>query len=136
MSTASYRKHTGGCHCRAVRFEVMLPEQIIVEDCNCSICAMVRNAHIIVPKSRFKLLSGEEALTEYRFNTQVARHLFCKHCGVKSYYIPRSNPDGIAVTYACLDDPNDFQHVQINQFDGVNWEQNAGALASRSKDNQ
>lgn len=130
----SLRKHAGGCHCGAVRYEVLLPERIIVEDCNCSICAKVRNAHVIAPASRFTLIQGEDVLTEYQFGVHVARHLFCKVCGVKSFYIPRSNPDGVAVTYACLDDPNDFDDVEVHAFDGVNWEANAPALASRSKE--
>ncbi|MEM6625596.1 MAG: GFA family protein [Pseudomonadota bacterium] len=127
------RWRSGGCHCGAVRFEVALPERIEVEDCNCSICAMSRNAHIIVPASRFRLLMGEAHLTRYTFNTHVAQHLFCKTCGVKSFYTPRSNPDGYAVTWRCLDDPQDFDAVEILPFDGVNWEDNAAALAHKSK---
>ncbi|MEM7568671.1 MAG: GFA family protein [Pseudomonadota bacterium] len=91
--------YVGGCHCGAVRFDVDLPPEIDVEDCNCSICVMSGNVHVIVPASRFRLLQGEDHLSEYRFNTKQARHLFCKTCGVKSFYIPRSNPDGFAVTY-------------------------------------
>jgi len=123
--------HTGGCHCRAVRFEVDLPSRMEAEDCNCSICAMSGNIHVIVPASRFRLLQGAEKLTEYRFNTGRARHLFCPTCGVKSFYIPRSNPDGVAVTYRCLDDWRALD-VRIASFDGVNWEANAARLAHKS----
>ena len=126
-------QHTGGCHCRAVRFEVNLPERLEAEDCNCSICAMSGNIHVIVPASRFKLLQGEDALTRYTFNTGAAQHLFCKTCGVKSYYIPRSNPDGVAVTYRCLDDWQKLD-ITICPFDGQNWEANAASLAHKSKD--
>ena len=126
------RTHTGGCHCRAVRFEVGLPDAFEVEDCNCSICAMSGNIHVIVPSGRFRLLSGAETLTEYRFNTGNARHLFCRTCGVKSFYIPRSNPDGFAVTWRCLDDWSTLD-VTVNPFDGQNWEANAAALAHKSK---
>ena len=119
--------HKGGCH-----FEVDLPAAIEVEDCNCSICAMSGNDHIIVPAGHFRLLSGEENLQEYRFNTGAARHLFCKTCGVKSFYIPRSNPDGVAVTWRCLDDWESIDAI-INRFDGQNWEANAAALAHKSK---
>ena len=125
--------HEGGCHCGAVRFEVDLPAHIEVEDCNCSICAMSGNDHIIVPASRFRLTQGEAALTEYRFNSRVARHLFCRICGVKSFYIPRSNPDGYAVTWRCLDDWQTL-NARVSAFDGQNWEANAGRLASKSKD--
>ncbi|MEO0881511.1 MAG: GFA family protein [Pseudomonadota bacterium] len=122
----------GGCHCGAVRFEVDLPDKIEVEDCNCSICAKSGNIHVIVPAARFNLLSGRAQLTEYKFNTSVARHLFCSICGIKSFYIPRSNPDGIAVTWRCLDNWQDFD-VKISPFDGQNWEENAGRLAHKSK---
>jgi len=125
--------HTGGCHCKAVRFEVDLPPSFEVEDCNCSICAMSGNIHVIVPASRFRLLSGHQQLTEYRFNTGAAQHLFCKTCGVKSFYIPRSNPDGRAVTWRCLDDWQAL-NVTVSPFDGQNWEANAARLAHKSKD--
>src|ERR1700727_2339250 len=97
------RTHTGGCHCGRVRFEVMAPARIAVSDCNCSICSKFGYLHLIVPADRFKLQSGREALTTYRFNTGVAQHLFCSHCGVKSFYIPRSHPDGVSVNARCID---------------------------------
>tara|TARA_R110001606_G_scaffold121912_1_gene254559 strand:- start:548 stop:940 length:393 start_codon:yes stop_codon:yes gene_type:complete len=125
------RSHAGGCHCGAVRFEVDLPDAFEVEDCNCSICAMSRNIHVIVPASRFRLLSGQDMLTEYTFNTGGAKHLFCSKCGIKSFYVPRSNQDGFAVTWRCLDDWQSLD-VTINKFDGQNWEANADALAHKS----
>lgn len=124
--------HLGGCHCGAVRFEVDLPVDIEAEECNCSICAMSGNIHVIVPASRFRLLSGENDLREYRFNTGAAKHRFCTTCGVKSFYIPRSNPDGVAVTYRCIDQWMAL-NVTISPFDGIHWEQNAAALAHKSK---
>lgn len=123
----------GGCHCGEVRFKVELPPAFEVEDCNCSICAMSGNIHVIVPASRFELLKGENNLSEYTFNTGGAKHRFCKTCGVKSFYVPRSNADGYAVTWRCLDDWQKLD-VTINAFDGQNWETNAGALAHKSKD--
>src|SRR5690349_2219472 len=77
--------HRGGCHCGAVAFEVDAPADIVALDCNCSICRMTGFLHLIVPRSRFQLLRGEQDLTEYTFNTGVARHLFCRRCGVKSF---------------------------------------------------
>jgi len=94
--------HHGGCHCRRVAFEVDAPADIEALDCNCSICSKTGFLHLIVPRSRFRLLRGEEELTDYRFNESIARHLFCRHCGIKSYYVPRSNPDGIDVNVRCL----------------------------------
>lgn len=124
-------KYEGGCHCGAVRFEVETPGDIEVEECNCSICAMTGFLHLIVPRSRFRLIAGEHRLTTYRFNTGIARHTFCRVCGVKPFYVPRSNPDGIDVNVRCLDTrPNS---IAIVPFDGRNWEQNAHALAHKSK---
>ena len=88
---------------------------------------------MIVPASRFRLLKGEDQLSLYTFNTGAAQHLFCKTCGVKSFYIPRSNPDGYAVTWRCLDDWMDLD-VTVSPFDGQNWEANAARLAHKSKD--
>ena len=78
---------SGGCHCGAVRFEVDAPAPLHVLDCNCSMCAMTGFLHLIVPRERFRLLRGEDALAEYRFNTGTARHLFCSRCGIKSFYV-------------------------------------------------
>jgi hypothetical protein len=133
MNEPVRRWYAGGCHCGAVRFETELLQAFEVEDCNCSICAMSGNIHVIVPSSRFRLLQGADNLTEYTFNTGRARHLFCKTCGIKSFYIPRSNPDGFAVTWRCLDDWQSLD-VSIAPFDGQNWEANAGRLAHKSKD--
>lgn len=123
----------GACHCGAVTFEAEVDDSVVVDECNCSICALVGFQHIIVPKSRFKMLSGADDLTEYTFNTGVAKHLFCKKCGVKAFYIPRSNPDGYSLNLRCMA-ADQFTKIDIRPFDGKNWEQNAGALAHLSKD--
>ncbi len=122
----------GGCHCGAVRFEVDLVPPLEAEDCNCSICLKSGNIHIIVPATRFRLLSGEGRMTVYSFNTGQAKHHFCRTCGVKSFYVPRSNPDGMAVTWRCLDDWAALD-VTVTAFDGVNWEANAARLAHKSR---
>jgi len=114
-------KHTGGCHCARVRFEVMAPANIEVGECNCSMCSKSGFLHLIVKKEQFKLLSGEESLTTYRFNTQTARHLFCSHCGIKSFYVPRSHPDGYSVNARCLDEGS-FTIAGVRKIDGRNWE--------------
>jgi len=90
------RTHLGGCHCGRVRFAVIAPATLEVSDCNCSICSKYGYLHLIVPADRFKLMSGREALLTYSFNSHVAKHFFCATCGVKSFYIPRSHPDGSA----------------------------------------
>lgn len=96
-------QHEGGCHCGRVRFRISAPADITVLDCKCTICQMIGYIHLIVPKSDFELLQGEECLTTYTFNTGVAQHYFCSVCGVKSFYIPRSHPDDISVNARCLD---------------------------------
>ena len=113
--------HSGGCHCGRVRFEVTAPAAISVAECNCSICAKSGYLHLIVPKSRFCLLAGEESITTYTFNTGVAQHFFCKVCGIKSFYVPRSDPDGISVNARCLD-PGTVSRMEVRPFDGRNWE--------------
>ena len=124
--------YKGECHCGAVAFEVEAPERVECAECNCSICAKSGNLHLIVPKSRFRLLRGESELTTYSFNTGVARHLFCKTCGIKSFYIPRSNPDGYSVNVQCLEPPP--REVVIEKFDGQNWEKHAHTLAHLSRE--
>ncbi len=123
----------GGCHCGAVRFEAALPAVVEAQDCNCSICARTGFIHVIVPEARFRLVQGQDSLTEYTFNTGVARHLFCRVCGIKSFYRPRSNPDGWSVNANCLDDAESLD-IKIEAFDGRNWEASAPALAHLSRD--
>jgi hypothetical protein len=117
----------GGCHCGAIRFEVSAPDEIELQACNCSICHMTGFLHYIVPKSRFRLLSGKTKLTRYAFHTGTAKHLFCSICGIKSFYIPRSHPDAFSVNFRCLD-AEDFHTVLTVDFDGKNWEQHAVEL--------
>ena len=125
--------HRGGCHCGDVAFEVSAPARLRVQECNCSICRMTGFLHLIVPASRFRLVKGEDALTTYVFNTGTARHLFCRRCGIKSFYVPRSNPDGFSVNARCLD-PATIAGLEIEPFDGRNWEASAGTLRDLSRD--
>jgi centromere protein V len=113
--------HSGGCHCGRVRFEVTAPKDLQVSDCNCSICSKSGFLHLIVPKSRFKLLSGAQTLTTYTFNTGTAQHLFCSVCGVKSFYVPRSFPQGYSVNARCLNEGT-IANVTVVSFDGKDWE--------------
>lgn len=106
---------------------------VVCQDCNCSICSKSGYLHLIVPKSKFKLVTGEDYLTTYTFDTCEAKHTFCKICGIKSFYIPRSNPDGYDVNVRCLD-PQPANLV-IEPFDGKNWEQHADKLAHLSREN-
>ena len=133
MNEDAFAWRSGGCHCGAVRFEAKLPAKVLAQSCNCSICAKTGFVHVIVPESRFRLIQGQGDLTTYTFNTGVARHLFCARCGVKSFYRPRSNPDGWSVNARCLDEADGLD-IEIEAFDGQNWEANAEALAHLSRD--
>ena len=124
--------YQGGCHCGAVRFQVEAPDRIDATECNCSICAKSGFLHLIVPKSRFELIAGEDLLTTYTFNTGVAQHYFCRTCGIKPFYIPRSNPDGVDVNVRCLEPQPD--RLTIEPFDGKNWEAHAHNLAHLSQE--
>ena len=114
---------TGGCHCGAVRFEALIREpRPELLDCNCSMCSKTGFLHLIVPHADFTLVSGEDALTSYRFGTGQADHLFCRHCGIKSFYQPRSHPEAWSVNYRALDEGHGLD-VTITPFDGRNWEE-------------
>uniref|UniRef100_A0A8C6S8U6 Centromere protein V n=1 Tax=Neogobius melanostomus TaxID=47308 RepID=A0A8C6S8U6_9GOBI len=119
-------KHTGGCHCGAVRFEVLSSPDLHVFHCNCSICNKKQFHHFIVPESNFTLLQGSDNLTTYTFNTHVAKQIFCKTCGVQSFGIPRSNPDGYSIAPHCLD-PGSVRSVTVENFDGIHWEESMNA---------
>jgi hypothetical protein len=92
---------------------------------------MSGHLHLHVSKKDFRLLQGEDALTTYTFNTGVAQHYFCRVCGVKSFYIPRSHPHGVSVNVHCLD-PDTVEKVNTSAFDGKNWEQNVSTLSAIS----
>jgi hypothetical protein len=115
-------KYEGGCHCGAVRFSVIVEEHKAI-DCNCSICRKKGFIHLIVPEEKFTLIKGAENLVTYTFNTQVAKHTFCRVCGIHSFYRPRSHPEAIDVNVRCLDG-DVLGKFELESFDGVNWEEN------------
>lgn len=116
-----------------MRFEVDAPAALEVLDCNCSICRMAGFLHLIVPASRFRLVSGAGDLVEYTFNTGAARHLFCRQCGIKSFYVPRSHPDGYDVNARCLDDGT-IATMTVTPFDDGNRDVATAAIAHLSRD--
>ncbi len=120
---------SGGCHCGRVKFEIRIPGKIIVNRCSCSICQKSGYLHLIVAANRFKLLCGEESLVDYRFHTGVARHLFCGHCGIKSYYVPRSHPEAFSVNLNCVDLADKID-VTTEAFDGRHWSRNRDLLST------
>ena len=112
---------SGGCHCGAVRFTASLPKPPVPAlDCNCSICRRAGFLHVIVAHGEFRLERGGDALTSYRFGTGAAEHLFCRHCGVKSFYQPRSHPDAWSLNAHCFDEPVE---LAVETFDGRDWDQ-------------
>jgi hypothetical protein len=123
--------YEGGCHCGAVRFRVRVTKHEAIA-CNCSICRQKGFLHVIVPAADFTLQQGEDALSCYRFNTGIAQHLFCKICGIHSFYRPRSHPEDYDVNLHCLDglDQNVRDQFQIVEFDGANWEANVSKIIS------
>jgi hypothetical protein len=135
MSASPPHWHRGGCHCGDVKFEVRAPGDLEVLDCNCSMCARSAYLHLIVSAADFRLLSDEAALVEYRFGTKAARHLFCRRCGVKSFYVPRSHPDGYSVNARCLD-PAAITSMRIRPYDGRNWETAREALSAVERNGQ
>ena len=126
-------EYAGGCHCGRIRFVVLAPGEIEAVECNCSICTKSGFLHLIVPKDHFTLQRGSEFLVEYRFNTGIAKHWFCSVCGIKSFYVPRSNPDGYSVNLRCLDSSS--IPSKIIPFDGRHWERHANQLSQLSSGN-
>ena len=114
------RTYEGGCHCERVRFRVSADLDTVIL-CNCSICTKKGIIHLIVPPERFELLCGKDDLMTYTFNTGVAKHTFCKHCGIHPFYVPRSDPDKIDVNARCIDDI-DLTALKPKSFDGRHWE--------------
>ena len=110
----------GGCHCGRVSFRVTA-DLDNVTICNCSMCAKKAILHLIVPPENFELLKGRDDLTTYTFNTGVAKHTFCKHCGIHPFYVPRSDPNKIDVNARCLDGI-DLAGLAPKYFDGAHWE--------------
>jgi hypothetical protein len=94
-------------------------------------CERTGFLHLIVPRAALEVVKGADALTEYTFNTRVAKHYFCKVCGCRPFYVPRSNPDGFSINVRCLDRTT-IEQVTVLPFDGQNWEANAGGIAHLS----
>lgn len=118
--------YEGGCHCGGVRFRVTVRCHEALE-CNCSMCIKRASVHLIVSPTDFELLSGAELLSVYEFNTRVAKHRFCKRCGVHPFYTPRSHPDQVDVNVRCLDG-DAISAFSVRHFDGQNWEANVATI--------
>lgn len=119
------KQYTGSCHCGAVRFEASIDLSAGTNKCNCSICVKARNWSAIIKPSDFHLISGEDDLSEYRFGTMSMQHLFCKHCGIRSFgrgYLKEIGGDYIAVQLAALDNvtPAELLQAPVHYANGRN----------------
>ena len=122
-STAAFE---GGCHCGGVRFRVHV-RMLEALSCNCSVCRMTGFVHVICDADDFELIAGQDLLATYTFGTHTAQHHFCSRCGVKSFYVPRSHPDGFSVNARCLDG-DAADRFKVCPFDGANWEENVASI--------
>ena len=98
------KTYTGGCHCGEVRYETTA-DLATVMGCNCSICTKLGALWTFVKPEQFALRSGEDCLTEYRFNTKTVQHLSCNVCGIESF-VRGKMPDGtdvVGINVRCLD---------------------------------
>jgi len=123
--------YEGACHCGALQFRLNTRPPSALLRCNCSICELEDFLHWIMPLSHFEWTSGEAST--YRFGSGVARHTFCPTCGVKPFYFPRSNPDGVSINARCVPGLN-WRALVVDEFDGQHWEQNAATLSHLSSE--
>lgn len=116
------KTYHGSCHCGAVTFEADLDLTQPTFRCNCSICRRTRFWPAVARPAQFRLLTGQDDLTRYLFNTRKNEHYFCRHCGVRSFGVGTETPIGVmvGVNLGCLDDVTDEElaNAPITYVDG------------------
>lgn len=115
------KTYTGGCHCKKVQYEVDIENLNDVISCNCSICSKRGWLLTFAPKDSFRLIAGEDELTDYQFNKHVIHHLFCSTCGTASYSIgsDAQGNESVAINVRCLDGV-DIDALSVTKYDGKN----------------
>ena len=121
------KKYLGSCHCKNVLFSFYSAEKVKVIECNCSICKPLSYLHLIIPHRSFSLIKGETFLKRYTFGTKSAIHFFCRRCGIKSFYQPRSHKDCYSINYFSIIKPPIIE--KKIQFDGKNYEDSLYSIA-------
>lgn len=111
----------GGCHCGAVRFRASVDLDLLSQ-CSCTVCTKKGIYQLGVEPADFQLLRGKDDLTVYTFGTGNAQHVFCRHCGMHPFYIPRSQPHRVSVNARCLDGVEGPSLKPKRFFDGAHWE--------------
>jgi hypothetical protein len=123
--------YQGTCHCGRVKFEVRANLDYVM-DCNCSLCRRKGALWHGASEANLRILAGEAELSLYRFNTNTAKHYFCRHCGVSPFSRPRLDPNRWAFNVRCIDGV-DLNSIPVRPFDGANWEAAATALLEGRK---
>jgi hypothetical protein len=118
------RSYQGGCHCGRVRYRIEVDlDETMIGECDCSICTKKGILHLPIARERLEILSGADDIATYTFNTGVAKHNFCRHCGIHAFYQPRSDPENYSVNARCLDDYDPDAMRSQRLFEGRNWEE-------------
>jgi hypothetical protein len=125
------RTYQGSCHCGRVTFELKAELGTVV-DCNCSLCRRRGALWHGASESSLRIVTGEQDLVHYQFNTRTAQHYFCGHCGIHPFARPRLDPSKWVVNVRCIDDV-DLSSLPVRRFDGEHWEEAAKAFYAGTK---